>query len=48
VGVVEVAALVDAALAVFPTLDILARFGSLKNRPSPATVFTNEFLPGAR
>jgi NitT/TauT family transport system substrate-binding protein len=27
------------------TLDILARFGGLKTRPSPADVFTNDFLP---
>jgi NitT/TauT family transport system substrate-binding protein len=27
------------------TLDILTRFGGLKTRPSPADIFTNEFLP---
>ena len=30
------------------TLDILAKFGGLKSRPSPASVFTNEFLPTTR
>jgi NitT/TauT family transport system substrate-binding protein len=27
------------------TLDILTKFGGLKSRPSPADVFTNDFLP---
>jgi NitT/TauT family transport system substrate-binding protein len=30
------------------TFDILTRFGGLKTRPSPADVFTNEFLPTPR
>jgi NitT/TauT family transport system substrate-binding protein len=30
------------------TLDILTKFGGLKNRPAPADVFTNEFLPASR
>ena len=30
------------------TLDILTRFGGLKIRPSPADIFTNEFLPTTR
>jgi NitT/TauT family transport system substrate-binding protein len=29
------------------TLEILTSFGALKNAPSPAVVFTNEFLPSA-
>jgi NitT/TauT family transport system substrate-binding protein len=30
------------------TLDLLAKFGGLKNRPAPADVFTNEFLPATQ
>jgi NitT/TauT family transport system substrate-binding protein len=30
------------------TLDILTKFGGLANRPSPASIFTNAFLPTAR
>jgi NitT/TauT family transport system substrate-binding protein len=30
------------------TLDTLSRFGGLKNRPAPGSVFTNEFLPATR